>query len=334
MDAIRTKGLTKSFGDITAVDGISFQVRTGEIFGFLGPNGAGKSTTMMILTTLLKPTSGEAVIAGFDVRKDPNNVRRSIGYVQQDDTVDEYLTGRENLRLQARLAHMSKEKVAPRIDEMLQLVELEDRQHEPVIAYSGGMRKRLEIASGLLHMPNVLFLDEPTVGLDIQTRRKIWEYVKRIRKEYGTTVFLTTHYMEEADALCDRVGIIDGGRIMAIDSPSSMKESLGGELVSIGVRGRCEAFVSELGSITDSISKISRDPDSGTISMYASNCTEVIPLIFRTASGHDVKIETVTASRPTLDDVFLSYTGHEIRDGASGTESKSYERARVRRRRA
>ena len=333
MDAIKTKNLTKSFGDVIAVDGISFQVETGEIFGFLGPNGAGKSTTMMILTTLLKPTSGEAIVAGFDVYKDPNQVRRNIGYVQQDVTVDEYLTGRENLQLQARLVHMSRDQVASRIDEMLQLVELEDRQHDPVLTYSGGMRKRLEIAGGLLHMPSVLFLDEPTVGLDIQTRRKIWEYVKKIHKEYEMAVFLTTHYMEEADALCDKVGIIDGGRIMSIDAPSQMKESLGGEIVSIGVRGECKTFVAELGKTIDSISKINHDLDSETITMYASNCTEVIPRIFRIASGHGIKIETITASSPTLDDVFLSYTGHEIRDGGGAEHGKSYELAKERRRR-
>ena len=193
--SIETKSLTKSFGDVTAVDDISFSVESGEIFGFLGPNGAGKSTTIMILTTLLKPTSGQALISGFDVMTNPKQVRENIGYVQQEITVDEYLTGRENLLLQAKLNHIPKNEINPRIDEILDLIELSDKQNEAVVTYSGGMRKRLDIAGGLLHRPKVLFLDEPTVGLDIQTRRKIWEYIKKIHQEFEMTIFLTTHYM-------------------------------------------------------------------------------------------------------------------------------------------
>ena len=231
--SIETKSLTKSFGDVTAVDDISFSVEKGEIFGFLGPNGAGKSTTIMILTTLLKPTSGQALISGFDVMTNAKQVRENIGYVQQETTVDEYLTGRENLLLQAKLNHIPKNEINKRIDEVLDLIELSDKQNEAVVTYSGGMRKRLDIAGGLLHRPKVLFLDEPTVGLDIQTRRKIWQYIKKIHDEFEMTIFLTTHYMEEADQLCDRIGIIDDGKIQVIDSPENMKKAMGNEVISI-----------------------------------------------------------------------------------------------------
>ena len=193
MNSIEVKSLSKSFGTVTAVNDISFSVKTGEIFGFLGPNGAGKSTTMMILTTLLKPTSGQALVSGYDVVTQAKQVRQNIGYVQQETAVDEYLTGRENLLLQAKLNHIPKDQINSRIDDVLELIELSDKQNDPVVTYSGGMRKRLDIAGGLLHRPKVLFLDEPTVGLDIQTRRKIWEYVKKIHTEFEMTIFLTTH---------------------------------------------------------------------------------------------------------------------------------------------
>ncbi|MFM7795287.1 MAG: ATP-binding cassette domain-containing protein, partial [Candidatus Nitrosotenuis sp.] len=207
MYSIQTKKLKKIYKSGTvAVDEISFDVEEGEIFGFLGPNGAGKSTTMMILTTLLKPSGGQAFVSGFDITTQQKNVRQSIGYVQQDVTIDEYLTGRENLLLQARLNHIPKNLISSRIDDLLNLVELNEKADDPTITYSGGMRKRLEIAGGLLHRPKVLVLDEPTVGLDIQTRQKIWEYIKKIHAEYKMTIFLTTHYMEEADKLCGRIG--------------------------------------------------------------------------------------------------------------------------------
>ena len=200
--SIETKSLTKQFGETMAVDDISFKVEEGEIFGFLGPNGAGKSTTMMILTTLLKPSSGQALVAGYDVKTDAKKVRENIGYVQQDIAVDEFLTGRENLLLQAKLNRIPNNQITKRIDEILELIELTEKQNDAVLTYSGGMRKRLDIAGGLLHMPKVLFLDEPTVGLDIQTRRKIWEYIQRIHNEFNMSIFVSTHYMEEADHLC------------------------------------------------------------------------------------------------------------------------------------
>jgi len=332
LNSIETKSLSKNFGDLKAVDNISFNVEQGEIFGFLGPNGAGKSTTMMILTTLLKPTSGQALVSGYDVATQPKLVRQNIGYVQQETTVDEYLTGRENLLLQARLNHIPKSEIDQRIDEILELIELSDKQKDPVVTYSGGMRKRLDIAGGLLHRPKVLFLDEPTVGLDIQTRRKIWEYIKKIHNEFEMTIFLTTHYMEEADNLCNRVGIIDGGKIQVIDSPHNMKMAMGNEVISLTIESSesKQSFVSELEKI-DLIKKITQDQNK--IILFASKGTEVIPKIFQISSDLKIKISSISLTQPTLDDVFLSYTGHEIRSEEGGFNRKR-EHAKMKRLRA
>ena len=316
MYSIETKSLTKSFGDLVAVNNISFSVEKGEIFGFLGPNGAGKSTTMMIFTTLLKPTSGKALITGFDVMKDAKQVREHIGFVQQETTVDEYLTGRENLLLQAKLNHIPKNEINQRIDDVLELIELSDKQDQAVVTYSGGMRKRLDIAGGLLHHPKVLFLDEPTVGLDIQTRRKIWQYIKKIHVEFEMTIFVTTHYMEEADSLCDRIGIMDHGKIQVIDTPENMKNALGNEIISLVVdtNNNHDSFLEELKKI-EFIKKINED--NLKLTLFTSNGTEVIPKIFQISSKLDIKINSISLTQPTLDDVFISYTGHEIRDDDS-----------------
>ena len=316
MHSIETKSLTKSFGSVIAVNDISFSVKTGEIFGFLGPNGAGKSTTMMILTTLLKPTSGQALISEFDVMENAKKVRENIGYVQQETTVDEYLTGRENLLLQAKLNHIPKNEINQRIDDVLELIELSDKQDQAVVTYSGGMRKRLDIAGGLLHRPKVLFLDEPTVGLDIQTRRKIWQYIKKIHVEFEMTIFVTTHYMEEADSLCDRIGIMDHGKIQVIDTPKNMKNALGNEIISLVVDGsnNHNSFLEELKKI-EFIKKINEDDLK--LTLFTSNGTEVIPKIFQISSKLNIKINSISLTQPTLDDVFISYTGHEIRDDDS-----------------
>jgi len=330
--SIELKSLTKSFGDVIAVNDISLSVKNGEIFGFLGPNGAGKSTTIMILTTLLKPTSGQALLSGFDVMTNAKQVRQNIGYVQQETTVDEYLTGRENLLLQAKLNHIPKNEINERIDEILDLIELTDKQDKQVGTYSGGMRKRLDIAGGLLHRPKVLFLDEPTVGLDIQTRRKIWGYIKKIHDEFEMTIFLTTHYMEEADKLCDRIGIIDGGKIQVIDSPENMKKAMGNEVISIILEEEKNytSFLSELKKI-EFVKKINED--GSKLILFASNGTEVIPKIFQISSELDIKIISISLTQPTLDDVFISYTGHEIRDDDSGFNRKR-EHAKMKRLRA
>lgn len=331
MYSIETKSLTKSFRDVTAVNDVTFSVKEGEIFGFLGPNGAGKSTTIMILTTLLKPTSGHALISGFDVLANPKQVRQNIGYVQQETTVDEYLSGRENLLLQAKLNHIPSNEIDKRIDEVLELIELSEKQHDAVVTYSGGMRKRLDIAGGLLHRPKVLFLDEPTVGLDIQTRRKIWEYIKKIHQEFEMTIFLTTHYMEEADQLCDRIGIIDDGKIQVIDTPENMKSAMGNEVISIAVEGeKHDSLLSELETL-DCVNKINQD--DGKLTVFASNGTEVIPKIFQISSQLEIKIASIALTQPTLDDVFISYTGHEIR-GDNSVYDRKHEHAKMRRLRA
>jgi len=315
--------LTKEFGDFKAVDGISFKVEEGEIFGFLGPNGAGKSTTMMILTTLLKPTSGRALVGGYDVMSDAKKVREKIGYVQQEISVDEFLTGRENLYLHARINQIPRNLIKSRIDDVLELVELGEKKDQASLTYSGGMRKRLDIANGLLSRPAVLFLDEPTVGLDIQTRRKIWGYIKKIRKDFGMTVFISTHYMEEADNLCDRIGIIDHGKIQVIDTPKSMKSTIGNEIISFNlVDGKANQV-----AIIDQIAKIEFVKEvktkEGLITVFSTKSNEVIPKIFQESANLDMKISSLTLKQPTLDDVFISYTGHDLRDE---TENKKYSR--------
>lgn len=329
MHAIETRSLRKVYGDTVAVDDVTFYVEEGEIFGFLGPNGAGKSTTMMILTTLLKPSSGKAFVAGFDVALFPKRVRESIGYVQQDITIDEYLTGRENLILQARLNHIPKDQIQSRIDELLELVELKEKQHDAAITYSGGMRKRLEIAGGLLHRPKVLFLDEPTVGLDIQTRQKIWEYIRRIHEEFKMTIFVTTHYMEEADKLCDRIGIIDHGRIQAIDSPHNLKQKLGSGIITIVVD--TDEKKAELISAIEKIEFVSDVSESERkITIFSTMGTEVAPMIFSISSEFGIKIKSMSITEPTLDDVFLSFTGRDLRDNGSETYDQKKEHRKMR----
>jgi len=322
---IETKSLSKKFGNFKALDDISFQVEEGEIFGFLGPNGAGKSTTMMILTTLLKPTSGHALVAGYDVISQAKKVRENIGYVQQETTVDEYLTGRENLFLQGRLNHLPKDLINKRIDEVLDLIELTDKQHQTVVTYSGGMRKRLDIAGGLLHRPKALFLDEPTVGLDIQTRRKIWQYIRRIYKEFNMTIFLSTHYMEEADILCDRIGIIDYGKIQVIDQPKNLKSQLGNEIIAFTINGNHaeDHFLSKIKEI-ESVKDITKQSDQ--ITVFTSKGSNVIPIIFQISNDLQVKINSISLTQPSLDDVFISYTGHELRDNPENFKRKKRHR--------
>ncbi len=323
MNAIEVNSLTKEFDSFKAVDNISFNVEEGEIFGFLGPNGAGKSTTMMILTTLLKPTSGEALVGGYNVVSDAKKVREKIGFVQQEISVDEFLTGRENLYLHARINQIPNNLIKSRIDDVLELVELGEKQDKAALTYSGGMRKRLDIANGLLSRPSVLFLDEPTVGLDIQTRRKIWQYIRKIRKEFGMTIFISTHYMEEADNLCDRIGIIDFGKIQIIDTPKSMKSAIGNEIISFNlIDGKASQDI-----LIDQINKIEFVKEvknkQGLITVFSTKSNEVIPKIFQASTNLEMRINSLTLKQPTLDDVFISYTGHDLRDE---TENKKYSR--------
>ena len=317
--------LSKHFQKFKAVDNISFQIEQGEIFGFLGPNGAGKSTTMMILTTLLKPTSGNASVQGFDVVTQAKKVRENIGFVQQEIGVDEYLTGRENLIFQSRISQMPKDLVNSRIDEVISIVELEEKQNEAAITYSGGMRKRLDIACGLIHRPKVLFLDEPTVGLDIQTRRKIWEYIRKIHKEFEMTLFVSTHYMEEADKLCDRVGIIDYGKIQVIDTPETMKNAMGSDMISFSLIdgiAKQDELINRIEQI-EFVNQVTRK--QGEITIKSSQCSEVIPKIFQTTSEMNVEIDSLSLNKPTLDDVFISYTGHNLRDDTTQKLNKRKE---------
>ena len=323
MKAIEVDSLTKEFGDFKAVDNISFQIEEGEIFGFLGPNGAGKSTTMMILTTLLKPTSGSALVGGYDVMSDAKKVREKIGYVQQEISVDEFLTGRENLYLHARINQIPRNLIKSRIDDVLELVELGEKKDQATLTYSGGMRKRLDIANGLLSRPSVLFLDEPTVGLDIQTRRKIWGYIKKIRKDFGMTIFISTHYMEEADNLCDRIGIIDHGKIQVIDTPKSMKSAIGNEIISFNlVDGKAsqDTLIEQINKI-EFVKEVKNNQD--LITVFSTKSNEVIPKIFQESTNLEMRINSLTLKQPTLDDVFISYTGHDLRDE---TENKKYSR--------
>jgi ABC-2 type transport system ATP-binding protein len=323
LHAIEVNSLTKKFGNFKAVDNISFQVEEGEIFGFLGPNGAGKSTTMMILTTLLKPTSGYALVGGHNVVSEAKKVRKKIGYVQQEISVDEFLTGRENLYLHARINQVPNNQISSRIDEIIELVELTEKQDKATLTYSGGMRKRLDIANGLLSRPSVLFLDEPTVGLDIQTRRKIWEYIRKIRQDFGMTIFVTTHYMEEADNLCDRIGIIDFGKIQIIDKPKSMKSAIGNEIITFSLvdgKANQDALINQIRKI-EFVKEVKNKQD--LINVLSTKSNEVIPKIFQESMNLGINISSLSLKQPTLDDVFISYTGHELRDK---TENQKYSR--------
>ena len=314
MHAIEVNSLIKKFGDFKAVDNISVQVEEGEIFGFLGPNGAGKSTTMMILTTLLKPTSGNVLVGGYDVMLNAKKVREKIGYVQQEISVDEFLTGRENLYLHARINQIPSNLIKSRIDDVLELVELGEKKDQAALTYSGGMRKRLDIANGLLSRPSVLFLDEPTVGLDIQTRRKIWGYIKKIRKDFGMTIFISTHYMEEADKLCDRIGIIDHGKIQIVDTPKSMKSAIGNEIISFNLvdgKANQDALIEQINKI-EFVKEVKIKQD--LITVFSTKSNEVIPKIFQESINLEMRISSLTLKQPTLDDVFISYTGHDLRD--------------------
>ena len=304
VNAITVEGLTKRFADFTAVDAISFDVPQAEIFGFLGPNGAGKTTTISMLCTLLSPTAGRATIAGFDVAREAEAVRGQIGIVFQDSTLDDRLTARENLTFHGQLYGLERADIDRRAGEMLERVGLDDRADDIVLTYSGGMKRRLEIARGLMHSPTVLFLDEPTVGLDPQTRRSLWSYAQSLRATEGVTIFMTTHYMDEAEA-CDRIAVIDGGRIVALDSPSGLKAGLGGDVVSVA--GRDNA------ALADEIrSRFEVDPriEEEDVEFRVDSGETFLPLLFARLS---TPIERVSVRRPTLDDVFVALTGRQIR---------------------
>ena len=305
MDMIEIEGLSKKFGKLVAVDNISFHVPRGEIFGFLGPNGAGKTTTINILCTLLKPTSGTASVNGYDVMKERRQVQRSIGLVFQDTTLDDYLTAEQNLHFHAYAYGVPRDVREKRMQELLELVELQDRRKSKISTYSGGMKRRLELARGLLHHPKVLFLDEPTLGLDPQTRRHIWEHILALRQQEDLTIFLTTHYMDEAE-YCDSIAIIDHGQIVALDTPDNLKDSLGGDLVILEAQDSQEA-AAELKERYD----ISPEVDNGLVTFSVPRGDTFLPEFVR---GFRSGLASISVRRPTLDDVFLKLTGHAIRD--------------------
>jgi ABC-2 type transport system ATP-binding protein len=308
---IEVKDLVKVYnGSIRAVDGISFEVAEGEIFGFLGPNGAGKTTTIKMLTTLLQPTSGLCKVNGYDAVKQPTEVRKSIGLVPQELTVDDDLTGRENMLLQATLYGVELKVAKERIDELLKLVKLEEAAERMVKTYSGGMRKRLELAEGLIHRPKVLFLDEPTLGLDIQTRTTMWDHIRELKKSSNMTVFMTTHYLEEADSLCDRIGIIDKGKIMALDTPYALKASLGGDVISLKIGDETD-YTEKIKSVEGVFSVKKED---GSYRVKVLNGETVTAPLLQEISKNGGKVTYVSLERPNMDQVFLEYTGRSLRD--------------------
>jgi ABC-2 type transport system ATP-binding protein len=316
---ITATDLVKSFGPIEAVKGIDLDVRRGEIFGFLGPNGAGKSTTINILCTLMEPTGGRASVAGYDVQSHPGEVRTAIGLVFQDPSLDVQLTARENLQFHDFIYGVPASERAPRIAQVLEMVELSDRANSVVMTFSGGMKRRLEIARGMLHTPEVLFLDEPTIGLDPQTRRHIWAYLRRLRTDEGVTLFMTTHYMDEAEE-CDRIAIIDGGQIVALGTPDELKAMVGGDVVTLATADNATAAaeITRLFGLEPTV-------DNGSLRVEVADGAEFIPRLVRETS---VPVTSVATHRPSLDDVFLKLTGHAIR--AEGADTSNMMRAFMR----
>jgi ABC-2 type transport system ATP-binding protein len=313
---IEIRGLRRTFKsrkqEVVAVDGVDLKVEKGEIFGFLGPNGAGKTTTLRMLSTLLSPTSGEATVAGADLRKEPNKVRERIGYVSQAGSSAPEVTGRNELIIQGRVYGMSKAEAKKRAAELLETFELADAADRPTKTYSGGQKRRLDVAIGLAHHPQLLFLDEPTTGLDPQSRARMWEEVRRLRDD-GTTVFLTTHYLEEADALCDRLAIIDHGKIVIEGTPDALKRQVAGDVITLGVDGardqaldllKGQSFVREAGIEADALR------------IYVDRGESAMPQVLRIMDSAGIALSTLALSRPSLDDVFLRQTGHSLRETA------------------
>ena len=326
-NSIEVVGLTRRFGDLEAVRGVSFEVGAGETFGFLGPNGAGKSTTISMLCTLLHPTSGLAQVAGYDVATAPAEVRRRIGLVFQDTTLDDYLTAGENLRFHAELYGVPHAEAAGRIQDVLSMVGLWDRRDGLVRTFSGGMKRRLEIARGLIHSPRVLFLDEPTIGLDPQTRAHIWSYINDLRRREQITMFLTTHYMDEAEN-CDRIAIIDEGEIVASGTPEALKAQVGQDRIQL----HTDDDPAAIATLADRF-ELTATMSEGAVTFHVPGGEQFVPRLFAELG---VGISSVSIARPTLDDVFMAHTGRTIRDAeasvADRNAASSWRRARARRR--
>jgi ABC-2 type transport system ATP-binding protein len=324
MPIISVENLVKKFGAITAVNDISFGVEEGMIFGFLGPNGAGKTTTISILCTLLSPTSGKASIAGHDCMKEPEEVRKAIGIVFQDTTLDKDLTAYENLVFHAYLYNVGKDVIKERVDGSLKFVDLYERKDDLVKKFSGGMKRRLEVARGLIHRPSVIFLDEPTLGLDPQSRANLWEFMAELPKQHGVTIFMTTHYMEEAE-VCDRIAIIDNGKIIAMGTPDELKSIIGGDVVSITTTDN-EGSRAEI----EKLFRMAVSEKDDVLYMTCSSGETCIPDLIRTLGE---KVLSVRIQRPTLNDVFLKLTGKTIREEETSSEDSIRESIRAYRRR-
>jgi ABC-2 type transport system ATP-binding protein len=333
MSVIQTKGLTKIFpGNVRAVDGIDFEVSAGEIFAFLGPNGAGKTTTIKMLNTLIQPTSGTAMVAGLDVVKNPTEVRKRIGYAAQDVGVDERATGRENLTLYGHFYRLDGKTIKQRVKELFELVDLTGYEDKMVSTYSGGMRKRLDLAMGLIHQPQVIFLDEPTTGLDPQTRVHLWDYINKLAKTMGVAIFLTTHYMEEADRLADRIAIIDLGKIMTMGTSDELKRSIGGDGVTLTPsvekdEERQEFIRRAEAALSGKPFVMETKPSDGELAVYVKDGGAAIPSIMQILGSQGIEVKTISMARPSLDDVFLKYTGRTIR-AQEGTRTTLIQRRR------
>lgn len=311
MKAIIADNLTKMFGHLVAVDHLSFEIEEGEIFGFLGANGAGKTSTVMMLATALNLSSGTATVCGYDINKDRDRVRECIGIVFQELSLDIYLTGRENMDFHARLYHLPKKVRDERISQALDLVGLKDKQNILVKKYSGGMQRRLEIARGMLSSPKILFLDEPTLGLDVQTRRLLWDYARRLNKESGTTILLNTHYIEEADYLCHRIAILEHGKIVVVDTPRALKDSLGGSMLSIKLAH--EAPVNEFAALLSGMNWVKKiSQHDGNLEISIGNEGMKIPEIVRLARNRGFIISSIAEHKPSLEDVFLHHVGKKL----------------------
>jgi ABC-2 type transport system ATP-binding protein len=308
---VKVENLSKNFGNLKAVDGVSFEVMEGEIFGFLGPNGAGKSTTINMLTTLLKSTAGVAVICGYDIHKNPSEVRRSVGVVPQEYTADEDLTGFENILLCADLYGIPRSNSKPHAQELLSLVELNEAANRKVSTYSGGMRRRLELACGLINYPRLLFLDEPTLGLDVQTRAAVWKYIRMLKAEYHMTLFLTTHYLEEADSLCDRIAVIDHGHIVRIGTPDQLKATVGGDVIVVGVKESEPDISKDIAGI--SLVKDVKKKDT-EYRIKAEQGEEASPQIMDLIRSRGLHVTKISLTKPTLDEAYLELTGRSLRE--------------------
>ena len=328
-NVIEVSELTKQFGPLTAVNHVSFQVREGEVFGFLGPNGAGKTTTINMLTTVLRPNGGSAKVNGHDVLHEALEVRRSIGLVPQEYTADEDLTGLENLLLVASLYEVPRAEAKTRAAELLDLVQLQDAADRTVDTYSGGMRRRLELACGLINRPKVLFLDEPTLGLDVQTRTAVWDYIRLLKEKYHMTLFMTTHYLEEADNLCDRIAIIDHGKIVALDTPKALKDSLGGDLVEIQVDHPAEDGLADALKAIPSVREV-LSVDGG-YRLTVANGDETTPLVLDAIRSRNLRATRISIAKPTLDEVYLARTGRTMREQEGSREDVFRQRMTMRR---